>query len=125
MILDSGENDLNIRSNIAMTYVEGSSPMQGILMLRSILEEDPQNEKALLYMGRKSMQINQIEIAIGRFETLVKYHPNNIDGQFLLGVSYFEDEQMEKAKTQLLKVKEMDADSIVQTAVNEFLQRIK
>ena len=125
MILDSGENDLTIRNNIAMTYVEGPSPMQGILMLRSILEEDPQNEKALFNMGRLSMISNQFEIAIGRFESLVKYYPKNIDGQYWLGVCYFQDEQMEKAKTQLQKVKEMDADSLVQTAVNELLQRIK
>jgi len=124
-ILDSGENDLNIRSNIAMTYVEGPSPMQGILMLRSILDEDPQNEKALFNMGRLSMISGQFEIAIGRFENLVKYHPKNIDGQYWLGVCYFQDEQMEKAKTQLQKVKEMDADPMVQTAVNELLQRIK
>ena len=32
---------------------------------------------------------------------------------------------MDKAKTQLQKVKEMDADSLVQTAVNELLLRIK
>ena len=124
-ILDSSENDLTVRNNIAMTYVEGPSPMQGILMLRSILEEDPQNEKALLNMGRQSMRLGQFEMAIGRFEPLVKYHPNNFEGQYLLGVSYFQDEQMEKAKTQLLKVKEMNADSMVQTAVNELLQRIK
>ncbi len=124
-ILDSGVNDLDVKSNIAMTYVEGPSPMQGIQMLRSILEEDPQNEKALFFMGSLSIRSNQFEIAIQRFEALVKYYPENIEGQYWLGASYFGAEHMEEAKIQLQKVKEMDADSIVLTAVDELLQRIK
>ena len=124
-ILDSGENDLTIRNNIAITYVEGSSPMQGILMLRSILEEDPQNEKALFNMGLKSMESSQFEKAIGHFEKLVKYHPDNILGQYWLGASYFQEEHFEEAKQQLLKIKSMDADSVVITAADELLQRIK
>ena len=61
---------------------ERINPMQGIMMLRGILDEDPQNEKALFNMGRLSMVSGQFEIAIQRFETLVKYHPDNIDGQY-------------------------------------------
>ena len=124
-VLDAGSNDLIARNNIAMTYVEGPSPMQGILMLRSILEEDPQNEKALFNMGRLSMVSGQFEKGIEHFENLVKYHPENIEGQYWLGVCFFQAEQMQKAKVQLQKVKEMDADSLVQTAVNELLLRIK
>ncbi len=124
-ILDSGVNDLDVKSNIAMTMVQGPNPMQGILMLRGVLEEDPQNENALFNMGRLSMLSNQLEIAVQRFEALVKYHPDNVDGQYWLGVCYFQTDQMDKAKEQLQKVKEMDAGDEVNAIVDGLLQRIK
>ena len=123
-ILDAGVNDLNARNNIAMTFIESPNPMQGIMMLRKILEEDPQNQKALYNMGLLSIRSNQFEKGVERFEALVKAYPENLEGNYYLGVCYFETGNMSKAKEQFLKVKGMDADAMVQTAVDEYLERI-
>lgn len=124
-ILEAGTNDLTAKNNIAMTYVAGNTPMQGIAMLREILSEDPQNKEALYNMGVLSMRSNQFERGIQRFEALVKYHPEYLEGNFYLGVCYFETGQMAKAKEQFQKVLKLDTDATVQTTVEEYLQRIK
>ena len=124
-ILNAGVNDLEARNNIAMMLVSTSNPMQGVMMLREILAEAPEDERALYNMGILSIRSQQFERAVERFETLVGYHPNHLEGQFYLGVSYFETGQLQKAKSQFEKVKKMDSDEMVQTAADEYLGRIE
>ncbi len=124
-ILASGVNDLEAKNNIAMMLMSTSNPMQGVMMLREILAEAPDNESALFNMGILSIRSQQFERALERFETLVGYYPDHLEGQYYLGVSYFETGKLDKAKAQFEKVKQMDSDAMVQTAADEFLERIE
>jgi len=124
-VLEAEPDNLDVKHNIAMTYIAGPSPMQGIMMLREIIQEDPKNEKALMSMGRMSIQTGQFENGIERFQSLVEYYPNHIEGNFFLGVCYFEAGQMVKAKAQFEKILTLDAPEQVLTAANEYLERIK
>lgn len=123
-ILNAGVNDLEARNNIAMMLVSTSNPMQGVMMLREILAEAPDDKSALFNIGVLSIRSQQFERAVERFETLVGYHPKHLEGQYYLGVSYFETGQLDKAKSQFEKVKQMDSDAMVQTAADEYLERI-
>ena len=124
-ILATGTNDLEARNNIAMMLVSTSAPMQGVMMLREILAEAPQNERALFNMGILSIRSQQFDRALERFETLTGYYPEHLEGHYYLGVSYFETGQLDKAKAQFEKVKQMDSDAMVQTAADEYLERIE
>lgn len=119
---DASRNDL--KSKIAMTYVSSSNPMQGIMMLREILEEDPQNEEALYNMGILSMQSGQYKRAVDRFEDLVRFYPDNLQGQFYLGVSYFESKQQNKAKSQFEVVQRMTQDLMILESIQDYLDRL-
>ncbi|GHE55849.1 MAG: tetratricopeptide repeat protein [Bacteroidota bacterium] len=125
IVLEAQPDNLDVKHNVALTYVAGPSPMQGIMMLREIIEEDPSNEKALMSMGRMSINTGQFENGIERFQSLVQYYPNHIEGNFFLGVCYFEAGQMVKARAQFEKIKTLDASEQILTAANEYLQRIK
>ena len=46
--------------------------MQGIMMLREVLEEDPKNELALFNMGMLSIQSGQYDKAVERLVELGK-----------------------------------------------------
>src|SRR5690606_17086210 len=83
-VLEKDPSRLDVKTKIAMTHVSSSNPMQGITLLREILEEDPTNESALFNMGVLSMQSGQYKMAAERFEALVANHPGNIEGQFYL-----------------------------------------
>lgn len=124
-VLEEDPGDMDTKTKTAMTYLSSANPMQGIMMLREVLEVDPTHEKALFNMGALSMQSNQWDRAVDRFETLVKHYPDHLEGNFYLGVSYFEADHKEDARKQFLKVKEMNATDEVQASVDDYLSQIK
>ena len=123
-VLAERPNDLDVKHNVAMTLVGSSKPMEGIMMLREILEKDPANEKSLMSMGLMSIRTNQFANGIERFETLVKYYPNHVEGNFFLGVCYYENGDLVKARAQFEKVKKLGTDEQIITAADEYLERI-
>jgi outer membrane protein len=123
-VLEQDANRLDLKTKIAMTYVSAENPMQGIAMLREVLEQDPQNESALFNMGVLSMQSGQYRRAVERFEDLVSYHPEHIQGQFYLAVSYFESKQKNKAKKQFELVRSMTQDPMILNSVESYLDKI-
>lgn len=123
-VIEQNSDDLDSKAKMAMTYVSSSTPMQGIQMLREVLEEDQENELAIYNLGLLSMQSQQYDRAIDRFEKLTQLDPGNLQAHFLLGVSYFEAGEKKKAKDQLLRVKEMDDDPSVQASVEDYLNQL-
>lgn len=123
-VLEQQPDNFDVKHNVAMTLVASTSPMQGIMMLREIIQNDPRNLKALMSMGRMSINTGQFENAVLRFEALVDYYPEHIEGNYFLGVCYYETGQNVKAKAQLEKVKTLGASEQVITAVDELLERI-
>ncbi|TRX58396.1 tetratricopeptide repeat protein [Fulvivirga sp. M361] len=123
-ILEAQPENLDIKNKLAMTYVSSPNPMQGIMMLREILQQDPQNEQALFNLGVLSMQSGQYDKAVERFSNLAKLYPDNTQAQFFLGVSYLETGKKDKAKEQFLLVKSLDDDPAVQATVDSYLENI-
>ena len=99
--------------------------MQGIAMLREVLEKDPKNELALFNMGMLSIQSGQYDRAIERLKELVAINPSHIQGQLLLGLAFMNSGDKESARAQFEKVKEMDKDPAVQATVDSYLKDLK
>ncbi len=59
-------------------------PMQGILKIRKVAEDYPNNIKANYILGILSMQTAQYDKAISRFETVIKNSPDNIEAHRFL-----------------------------------------
>lgn len=123
-LMEKDPKQLDAKAKMAMTYVSSSNPMQGIQMLREVLDADSDNQTAIYNLGLLSMQSGQYDRAVERFEKLVELEPKNLQAQFLLGVSYFETGEKPKAKAQFEKVKSMDADPSVAASVDEYLNRL-
>ncbi len=122
---EGGEALLNVKANLAMTYIASADPMKGIALLREILEKDPNHKGAIYNMGVLSIQSNQYDRAIERFEQLVGLDPENVQAQFYLGLSYFEAGRKTMAKKQFEKVKTLDSDPEIQAAADGYLEEIQ
>lgn len=122
--LDLNPNYTLARANMAMTYVNTDNPMQGITMLREILEEDPTNEVALFNMGILSMRSNQYSRAVQRFNQIVVNNPENIKAKFYLALSLLETGKPEAARDLLLEVKKKEKDPMIQKAIAELEERL-
>jgi len=124
LILEEQPGRPELRTKIAMTYISSANPMQGIMMLRQILAEDPENELALYNLGTLSIQSGQYEKARGYFEQIVDLNPKNLQARFYLGLSYFELNENDKARKQFELVRSMEGDPAVIATVDGYLKEL-
>ena len=118
-------NLLSAKANMAMTYVNTDTPMQGIMLLREVLQQDPTNELALFNLGLLSMRSNQYGRAIERFRQILVNNPTSRKAQFYLGVSLAEAGQKVEARQVLAHVKKQEKDPQILAAVREYEERLK
>lgn len=116
--------DFESRNKIAMTYVSSDSPMQGIMMLRQVLEDDPKNELALFNLGMLSIQSGQYQRATEHLTRLLELNPESTQGRLLLGVAYLKSGEKARAKQEFERVKAQDSDPSVQATVDSYLQEV-
>lgn len=124
-VLAKNPNLLGAKANMAMTYVNTPTPMQGIMLLREVLQQEPTNELALFNLGLLSMRSNQYGRAIERFRQILVNNPASRKAQFYLGVSLAEAGQKDEAKRVLAQVKEQEKDPQILAAVREYEDRLK
>lgn len=94
--------DIESRINLALGYIENptaENPMQGILMLRQLNEENPRNVKVLAQLGRLSLVTNQIENALKRLQEAESIEPDNKNVICLLAQAYDKAGDSNKAAT--------------------------
>ena len=69
--------DEKVDEAVAIIQNGEGAPMQAIGMLLEVLREDPNHEKALLWLGNFSMMSGQWDKAVDRFHQLSQLHPDN------------------------------------------------
>lgn len=57
-----------VKTAEAVALVQGEDPMRGIMMLREVLQEDPDNVEAHWHLGLFSIQSGQYDKALERFK---------------------------------------------------------
>lgn len=124
-VLDDNPSKQNVKTKIAMTYVSSENPMQGIMMLREVIETDPDNEEALFNLGILSIQSGQYDKAIERFESLIIKYPENTQAEFYLALSYFNNGQSASARSLFEKIKNKSNDEQLLAAVESYLNELK
>jgi tetratricopeptide (TPR) repeat protein len=123
-VLEEDASRLDVKTKIAMTYVSSQNPMKGILMLREVVEQDPENEEALFNLGVLSIQSGQYGKAIERFERLLSLNEANEQAQFYLGLSYFNNGESGKAREVLEKIKNTSSDEQIKAAAESYLNEL-
>ena len=122
--IDKNPGLLAAKANMAMTYVNTENPMQGILMLREVLDTDPTNELALFNLGILSMRSNQYSKAADRFRQILTNNPANTKAKFYLGLTLVELGKKEEARKVLAEVKKEEKDPVIQQAIGELEGRL-
>ncbi|MDW8330357.1 MAG: tetratricopeptide repeat protein [Cyclobacteriaceae bacterium] len=123
-VLEKEPGNLDVKCQVAMTYLS-SAPMQGVTMLREVLEADPRNQTALYNLGMLSVQSGQYQLAVERLEKLLEVNPTHTQGRLLLGVAYLNTGNKKKAREQFEFIKQADSDPAVQATVDSYLKDLK
>ncbi|MEA5427236.1 tetratricopeptide repeat protein [Arcicella lustrica] len=124
-VLAKNPENLLAKTNMAMTYVSTSTPMQGITMLREVIAKEPDYEPALFSLGILSIRSNQFGKAVDRFKQILKNNPSNSKAALNLGYCLAELDRKEEAKEILEKVLNNSTDSQEKAAANEILSKLK
>ncbi|MEJ8803545.1 tetratricopeptide repeat protein [Pontibacter sp. H249] len=123
-VLKNNPSDLDAKTNVAMTYIATSNPMQGITLLREVITANPKHQKALFNLGILSIQSNQYDKAVERFRDLVAVNPQHVEANFYLALSLANTGEKEEAKTLFNKVKGMSNDPALNTSIDEELAKL-
>ena len=82
---------LDNKINLALCYTENppqDNPMKGILLLRDLDKENPDNIAVNLQLARLAIKTGQFDRAIARLETVLTKEPNNKKAVCLLADAY-------------------------------------
>ncbi len=124
-VLEKDPSRPDVRVKLGMTYVASPNPMEGIKIIRGVLEEDPDNQFALLNLGLLSMQSGQFDKAQARFEQLLKLNPADGKAQFYLAVCLAELGKKNEAIQLFEQVKATEADPALQQSIDNYLQQLR
>jgi len=72
---ENADLDAKVDEAVAIIQSGQGAPMQAIGMLLDVLKENPDHEKALLWLGNFSMMSGQWEKAVDRFHHLTQLRP--------------------------------------------------
>ena len=124
-VLKSRPRDLHARTNKAMTFVSSDAPMQAIMLLRQVLDDEPRYIPALMSLGALSMQSGQFDKAVSRFEDVLKIDPENIRGKLGLAYSLLETEGKSKGIDLLKNLLSQEIDPVLRNEIENTLKNIK
>ena len=118
----NAQENINKTNSIesALELLEGNNPMEGVFMLREILEKEPKNTQALYYLGVLSIQTAQYENAINRFNQIIAIDSSDKKAYLQLGISNYYLERYNIADSMFNKVK-ASGDSLLINEVNILL----
>ena len=114
----SGNDQTSVEKAIELVK-SGKNPMEGILMLKKIAEEDPTNIEALTQLAFFSIQSGQNQKAIERFKQIEVLDPEKTQALYFLGNLYLESGNKTEALTYFKKFKEVNTDDSLNEAIDQ------
>ncbi|MDB4089097.1 hypothetical protein N9544_05685 [Flavobacteriales bacterium] len=105
----------------ASQMIQNGKPMEGVMLLREILEKDENNIDAIWELGKLSMQSQQYEKAIGRFEKFISLTDgeDKVSGLIYLSDAYFFNNERQKSLDNLIEAKALNKKSELVTDIEE------
>jgi predicted Zn-dependent protease len=115
------------RTMEAVALVNGSDPMRGIMMLRQIAEEEPENAEAQWHLGLFSVQSGQMERALERFKKVRDLDAEGYpDVWFYLGRTYATLDSTDQAISCLTRYRSLVVeDTAITRQVDGFLKELE
>lgn len=113
------QNEVDIKK--ASQLIQNGKPMEGVMMLRGILEKDENNIDAIWELGKLSMQSQQYEKAIGRFEKFVSLTDgeDKVSGLIYLSDAHFLNGNRQKSLDNLIEARALNKKSDIVTNIEE------
>lgn len=110
----------------AVCYVDGlGQVMQGVLLLKTVEQKDPDNKEMNLILGRLAVVSGQYEKAITRLEKLITLDPQNAEALFHLAEAYRAVGRKDDAIKSLEQCKMLVKDPAFAAQIDNYIHQIK
>lgn len=113
----------------ALMLVRGESPMEGIMLLREVLEKDPENIDAHWHLGVFSVESRQFEKAVERFEKVCELdsslEPKYKEAYFYLGNLYANLGEKEKAIKNFYQLLSLNPNEELKSETEELIEQLE
>jgi cytochrome c-type biogenesis protein CcmH/NrfG len=117
---------MRIRTAEAVALVNGEDPMRGIMALREILQDDPDNVEAHWHLGLFSIQSGQYDKALDRFKRVEELAGDRVpDVYFYLGRTYATMDSIPQAIASLRIYKTLTDDPALIEGVDRFIGELE
>ncbi len=126
-IVEVEANPVDSQIAEAIALIEGGeSPMQGIMKMREILEEDSTNVDVHWHLAQFSITSRQIENASFRFEKVLQFDENQKypEAYFWLAQTKIALDEKEEAIPLLEKYLTLETDTVILNGVEELLNQL-
>jgi tetratricopeptide (TPR) repeat protein len=113
------EGEVSVKK--ASLLIEQGEIMEGVTLLKSVLEEDPNNLDAIWELGKLSMQSQQFDKAVERFEKFVSITTGEekVSGLISLSDAHFFNEDKEKALISLTQASKLNTNQELEIEIQE------
>lgn len=111
--------------NLALTYVESEQPMRGIVKLKELSQQKPENTAVLMALGQLSIRSGQYDKAIERYEVVVKLEPNNVKAHYALAQMYQSLGKNQKAVNSYNKCLSLSEDGKLKSDIEQIIKKLK
>jgi tetratricopeptide (TPR) repeat protein len=102
-------NPDSLKLQQAIDLVKGENPMEGITLLRELIQKDSTNVDAQYQLGLFSVQSGQLDKAVSRFQKVLALRPDDIRYQVEVGYQYMVMDSAELALPCFQKSLQMDS----------------
>lgn len=113
------EGEVSVKK--ASLLIEQGEIMEGVTLLKSVLEEDSNNLDAIWELGKLSMQSQQFDKAVERFEKFVSITTGEekVSGLISLSDAHFFNEDKEKALISLSQASKLNTNQELEIEIQE------
>lgn len=120
-LLEIDPDNSSLKNKLAMTLVTTENPMQGIQMLRDLLEEDPNDTETIKNLGILSIQSGQFAKAEERFARLLELDSTDLEAQFYFAMSQIEQGN-EDGRVIMEQLSRNDVNSAIRSLATGYLE---
>lgn len=117
--------DAQIKKSVCLVYTE-PMPMAGISSLKEIINANPKNIEARLYLGEFQFTVGKIDAAIEQFSIVHQLDPMDFKALLYLVEGYLSLSKKDKAEEYIQKIKQLEStDPYIQSVLKQFDEELK
>lgn len=118
-------SDAESKIQLADCLIDGKNEvMQGVLLLREVVEAEPTNIAANIQLGRLSIVSGQFDKAKERLNTVLSVEPENTEALYFLGETHIAMGENDKAIAVFQKCAELVDDPRFKRELDKYLNKV-